>query len=92
VLWEEWKRISEWVGNLPLVLDLLNKLLALSSISPRSLLQRADAIQPTGRTQESETKELHRLREALCGQDCGADTGFGFAGSATPRTTANLPC
>jgi hypothetical protein len=68
LLWDEWGRIAEWVGNLPLALDLLNRSLALSSISPRDLLQRAAAIQPPGGNQASGTKELDRLRESLRGQ------------------------
>jgi tetratricopeptide (TPR) repeat protein len=66
--WNEWGRISDWVGNLPLALDLLNRSLALSSISPRELLQRAGAMQSPGWSRESGTKELDRLREALRGQ------------------------
>jgi tetratricopeptide (TPR) repeat protein len=65
--WNEWGRIAEWVGRLPLALDLLNRSLVLSSISPSDLLQRAGAIQPRCGTQPSVTKELDRMREALRG-------------------------
>ena len=46
-----------------LALDLLNRSLALNSISPRDLLSRAD-----GTTAFSGTEELDSLREALRGQ------------------------
>jgi tetratricopeptide (TPR) repeat protein len=61
--WEEWGRIATWVGHLPLFLDLLNRSLALNSISPRELMQRADRVEPQRRT-----AELDSLREALRGQ------------------------
>ena len=62
--WDEWERIAGWVGNLPIFLDLLNRSLALNSISPRSLLERAmSPAEPAGAT-----AELDRLREALRGQ------------------------
>ena len=40
--WADWGRISEWVGDLPIALDLLNRLLALESITPAELLPWAD--------------------------------------------------
>jgi tetratricopeptide (TPR) repeat protein len=62
--WAEWGRIVEWVGDLPLALDLLNRSLALGSISPRDLLNRVHSTdQPP-----SATGELDRLREGLRGQ------------------------
>ncbi len=38
--WADWGRIAEWVGDLPIALDLLNRSLALSSITPGALLER----------------------------------------------------
>ena len=35
--WADWERIAEWVGDLPIALDLLNRSLALQSITPRDL-------------------------------------------------------
>jgi tetratricopeptide (TPR) repeat protein len=62
--WADWERIAEWVGDLPIALDLLNRSLALQSISSRDLLGRAvSAAQPLGAT-----GELDQLREALRGQ------------------------
>src|SRR5947209_4597870 len=62
--WTDWGRIAEWVGDLPIALDLLNRSLALGSISPRALLERVHSTdQPP-----STTVELDRLREALRGQ------------------------
>jgi tetratricopeptide (TPR) repeat protein len=61
--WDEWGRIAAWVGYLPLALDLLNRSLALNSIAPRNLLERA-----VSREQRSGTQELDRLRNALRGQ------------------------
>ena len=60
--WADWGRIAEWVGDLPIALDLLNRSLALSSITPSDLLQRAvgQASRPV--------RELDRLRDALRGQ------------------------
>jgi tetratricopeptide (TPR) repeat protein len=59
--WADWGRIAEWVGDLPIALDLLNACLALGSITPTSLLQRVgQASRPV--------RELDRLREALRGQ------------------------
>src|ERR1017187_7101044 len=60
--WADWGRIAAWVGDLPIALDLLNACLALSSITPSNLLQRAvgQASRPV--------RELDRLRDALRGQ------------------------
>src|ERR1022692_2487401 len=57
--WADWGRIAEWVCDLPIALDLLNRSLALGSISPRSLLV-GQASWPV--------RELDRLRDALRGQ------------------------
>jgi hypothetical protein len=38
--WADWGQTAEWVGDLPIALDLLNRSLALGSISPRALLER----------------------------------------------------
>ena len=56
--WDEWQRNGRWVGNLPIALDLLNRVLALNSISPRELLKRSES---------APTKELDSLRGALRG-------------------------
>ena len=58
--WAEWARIAEWVGDLPVALDLLNRSLALGAIAMRALLGRVDAPGAAG--------ELDRLSEALRGQ------------------------
>jgi len=62
--WSDWRRITEWVGHLPLALDLLNRSLALNSISPSELLERIDLKENS----QSATKQLDGLREALRGQ------------------------
>ena len=61
--WADWGRIAEWVGDLPLALDLLNRSLALGS-TPRSLLERVHRLDHSS----SATAELDRLSEALRGQ------------------------
>jgi hypothetical protein len=62
--WADWGRIAEWVGDLPIALDLLNRSLALDSITPRALLERVNRTdQPSGAA-----GELDGLREALRGQ------------------------
>src|SRR5205823_6573317 len=58
--WAEWGRIAEWVGDLPVALDLLNRSMALGAITPRGLLGRVDAPGAAG--------ELDQLSEALHGQ------------------------
>lgn len=45
--WSEWETLAEWVGDLPLALDLLNRVLFFRSVSPRSLLERAITSGPT---------------------------------------------
>jgi tetratricopeptide (TPR) repeat protein len=62
--WTAWARIAEWVGDLPIALDLLNRSLALGSITPLALLKRAHSIARSS----SATGELDRLSEALRGQ------------------------
>ena len=61
--WDEWGNIADWVGNLPLALDLLNRSLALNSISPRDLARRANPIESS-----TPTSELDSLCESLRGQ------------------------
>ena len=56
--WEEWGRIAEWVGDLPLALDLLNRSLALGAVTASELL---------GRVGSSATQATDALREALRG-------------------------
>jgi tetratricopeptide (TPR) repeat protein len=59
--WSDWGRIAECVGYLPIAIDLINRCLALSSITPSNLLQRVgQAPRPV--------HELDQLREALRGQ------------------------
>jgi hypothetical protein len=59
--WADWGRIAEWVGDLPIALDLLNACLALGSITPSVLVGRVgQASRPV--------RELDHLREALRGQ------------------------
>jgi tetratricopeptide (TPR) repeat protein len=48
---EGWRRIIEWVGALPLALELLNKLLKARVITPTELLER---LKPEGAFQELE--------------------------------------
>lgn len=60
--WTDWSQIAEWVGDLPIALDLLNRSLAWNSISPRDLLQRAQF------TSTNAAADLDCLREALRGQ------------------------
>jgi hypothetical protein len=45
--WAEWETLAAWVGDLPLALDLLNRVLFLRSVSPRRLLEQAVASGPT---------------------------------------------
>jgi hypothetical protein len=60
----DWGRIAEWVGDLPIALDLLNRSLALSSITPVVLLERVSSTDHP----PSAAAELDRLRDALRGQ------------------------
>jgi tetratricopeptide (TPR) repeat protein len=62
--WSDWGRIAEWVGDLPIALDLLNPCLALGSITPSTLLARVNSTDP----ERNATSELDRLRESLRGQ------------------------
>jgi tetratricopeptide (TPR) repeat protein len=59
--WSDWGVVASWVGYLPLALDLLNRCLALSSVSTEDLLRRATGSAPAA-------PELDGLRDALRGQ------------------------
>lgn len=59
--WADWGCIADWVGDLPLALDLLNRCLAFNSVTAEKLLSYASS--PPG-----PTKELDRLGDALKGQ------------------------
>ncbi|MBV8115581.1 MAG: toll/interleukin-1 receptor domain-containing protein [Silvibacterium sp.] len=61
--WEEWGVIADWVGNLSVALELLNRALALGSITPRQLLARASAPKVP-----SATMQLDRFAASLRGQ------------------------
>ncbi len=63
VAWDAWGRITDWVGALPIALDLLNRSLALGAVTPRVVLARIE-----GREQAGTTGELDRMRDALRGQ------------------------
>ena len=58
---EQWEKLAEWVGDLPLVLDLLNRVLSLDPDSAPRLLDMAEHSAPL-------TAELDGLLEALRGQ------------------------
>jgi hypothetical protein len=58
---EQWEKLAEWVGDLPLVLDLLNRVLSLDPVSAPRLLDLAEHSAPL-------TAELDGLSEALRGQ------------------------
>ncbi len=60
VLAETWDRIADWVGQLPLALELLNRVLLLGGLTADELLQRAERVGPAG--------ELDRQMDALRGQ------------------------
>jgi tetratricopeptide (TPR) repeat protein len=62
--WSDWGHVANWVGDLPLALDLLNRCLALNSISIENLFQRATSVSAA----PGEAEELEGLREALRGQ------------------------
>ncbi len=62
--WGDWARVANWVGNHPLALDLLNRCLALNSISIEELFDRVTSAS----TAPSTVGELDDLREALRGQ------------------------
>jgi hypothetical protein len=57
----DWLRIAEWVGFLPLALELLNGVLVLGGFTPRQLLARLDC---AGITQELD-KQMDALREQV---------------------------
>jgi hypothetical protein len=61
VSWDDWRRIAEWVGSLPIALDLLNRSLALNSIQPRDLLDRLTV----NVLQLSATRELDELGQEI---------------------------
>ena len=44
---EGWRQIAEWVGYLPLALELLNRALRAGALEPRELLSRAEGQGPT---------------------------------------------
>src|SRR5262249_47301332 len=81
--WADWARISEWVGDLPIAIDLLNRSLTLNSISAQGLLGCAtSSFEPRG-----VTRELDDLREALRGQvPRGAVRGISEAFSLSFRS------
>jgi tetratricopeptide (TPR) repeat protein len=58
---EQWEKLAEWVGDLPLVLDLLNRVLSFDPDSAPKLLDMAERSAPL-------TAELDGLSEALRGQ------------------------
>ncbi len=60
VLQETWLRIADWVGHLPLALELLNRVLLLGGLTVEELVQRAERVGPAA--------ELDRQMEALRGQ------------------------
>lgn len=56
---EDWRCIANWVGCLPLALELLNRTLNAGGLSPAELLARATTVNPV--------EELDRQMEALHG-------------------------
>jgi tetratricopeptide (TPR) repeat protein len=64
IAWADWGRIAGWVGDLPVVLDLLNRSLALSAISPHWLLDRIGMKDQ----QPGMAVQLDSLRDALRGK------------------------
>jgi hypothetical protein len=58
---EQWEKLAEWVGDLPLVLDLLNRVLSFDPDSASRLLGMAEHSTPL-------TAELDGLSKALGGQ------------------------
>lgn len=62
--WPQWSRVAAWVGDLPIALDLLNRCLALGSMTTEELVGRAESIAPVG----GATAQLDEWREALRGQ------------------------
>lgn len=69
--WDDWEAVVNWVGGLPIALDLLNRSLVLHAIAPVELLDRARAVED----QPSAIGELDRLRTALRGQVTNAVRG-----------------
>ncbi len=63
LFWDDWGRIADWVGDLPVALELLNRALALGSISPKQLFARAVSSETA-----SATTELDRFATSLHGQ------------------------
>jgi hypothetical protein len=59
--WTDWGRIAEWVGDLPLALDLLNRCMSLTTVAPEELLDRIGLL-------PGAISELDRLASALKGQ------------------------
>ena len=59
--WSDWGRVANWVGDLPLALDLLNRCLALNSISIEDLLDRVTSTSAA----PSAAEELDGLHVAL---------------------------
>jgi tetratricopeptide (TPR) repeat protein len=58
---EQWLRIAEWVGRLPLALDLLQRAMRAGALSPTELHSMASESRPP-------TAELDRLTEAISPQ------------------------
>lgn len=52
-----WRKIADWVGHLPLSLELLNKAMRAGGLEPRELLAKAESTGPA--------KELDRQMDAL---------------------------
>jgi hypothetical protein len=64
--WERWGRAAEWVGDLPLALDLLNRCLALGLITFEELVERAEAL--ASARAATVQFQLDHWRDALRGQ------------------------
>jgi tetratricopeptide (TPR) repeat protein len=62
--WVDWGRIAEWVGDLPIALDLINRCLALNAVTIDEL-QRCASAQGV---MSPPTAELDRIGAALQGQ------------------------
>ncbi|WP_163999556.1 FxSxx-COOH system tetratricopeptide repeat protein [Pyxidicoccus caerfyrddinensis] len=57
---ETWLRIADWVGNLPLALELLNRVLVLGGLTVDELVRRTEHVRPAA--------ELDKQMDALRGQ------------------------
>ncbi|QSQ26635.1 tetratricopeptide repeat protein [Pyxidicoccus parkwayensis] len=57
---ETWLRVADWVGNLPLALELLNRVLVLGGLTVDELVRRTEHVGPTA--------ELDQQMDALRGQ------------------------